>query len=40
MIWAAQLEKHIEDMQLVYDMAYLKEIKGKKVSNEEKIFYL
>lgn len=38
MIWAAQLEKHIEVMQLVYDMAYLKEIKGEKVPNKEKIY--
>jgi len=38
MIWASQLEEHIEVMQLVYDMAYLKEIKGEKVPNEEKIY--
>ncbi len=38
MIWAALLEGHIEVMQLVYDMAYLKEIKGEKVPNEEKIY--
>lgn len=33
-----QLEKHIEVMQLVYNMAYLKEIKGEKVPNEAKIY--
>lgn len=33
-----QLERHIKDMQLVYNMAYRKEIKGEKVPNEEKIF--
>jgi len=33
-----QLERHIEVMQLVYDMVYLKEIKGEKVSNEDKIY--
>ncbi len=38
MILAAQLEEHIEVMQLVYDMAYLKEIKGEKVPNEEKTY--
>lgn len=38
MILAARLEKHVEVMQLVYDMVYLKEIKGEKVPNEEKIF--
>lgn len=38
MVWAIQLEKHIEVMQLVYDMAYRKEIKGEKVPNEEKIY--
>lgn len=32
------LEKHMEIMKLVYDMAYSKEIKGIKVPNEEKIF--
>jgi len=32
------LEQHIKVMELVYDMAYTKEIKGKKVPNEEKIF--
>lgn len=32
------LEQHIEVMELVYDMAYTKEIKGEKVPNEEKIF--
>jgi IS5 family transposase len=37
-ILATQLEEHIEVMQLVYDMAYLKEIKGEKVPNEEKIY--
>lgn len=37
-ILATQLEGHIEVMQLVYDMAYLKEIKGEKVPNEEKIY--
>jgi len=38
MIWATQLEKHKEVMQLVYDMVYRKEIKGEKVPNEEKIY--
>jgi len=38
MVWAIQLEKHIEVMQLVYDMVYRKEIKGEKVPNEEKIY--
>lgn len=38
MILAVRLEKHVEVMQLVYDMVYLKEIKGEKVPNEEKIF--
>ena len=33
-----QLERHIEVMQLVYDMVYRKEIKGEKVPNEEKIY--
>lgn len=37
-ILATQLEGHIEVMQLVYDMAYFKEIKGEKVPNEEKIY--
>ena len=32
------LEKHLEVMGLVYDMACTKEIKGEKVPNEEKIF--
>jgi IS5 family transposase len=32
------LRKHLEVMTLVYDMAYIKEIKGEKVPNEEKIF--
>lgn len=32
------LESHLDVMQLVYDMAYIKEIKGEKVPNEEKIF--
>lgn len=32
------LERHLEVMELVYDMAYTKEIKGEKVPNEEKIF--
>jgi IS5 family transposase len=38
MIWAAMLVEHIEVMQLVYDMTYLKEIKGEKVPDEEKIY--
>jgi len=38
MVLAIQLEKHIEVMQLVYDMVYRKEIKGEKVPNEEKIY--
>ncbi|MDA3817435.1 MAG: ISNCY family transposase [Prolixibacteraceae bacterium] len=38
MIWADLLGEHIEVMQLVYDMAYLKEIKGEKAPNEEKIY--
>lgn len=38
MILATQLEKHKEVMQLVYDMTYLKEIKGEKVPNEAKIY--
>ena len=38
MMWATQLEEHVEIMQLVHDMAYLKEIKGEKVPNEEKIY--
>jgi IS5 family transposase len=33
-----QLEKHFEVMNLVYDMVYLKEIKGEKVPNESKIY--
>jgi IS5 family transposase len=33
-----QLEKHLEVMHLVYDMVYLKEIKGEKVPNESKIY--
>ncbi len=33
-----QLEKHLEVMNLVYDMVYLKEIKGEKVPNESKIY--
>jgi IS5 family transposase len=33
-----QLKKHLEVMNLVYDMVYLKEIKGEKVPNEEKIY--
>lgn len=32
------LEQHIEVMELVYDMAYTKEIKGGKVPNGEKYF--
>jgi len=32
------LEKHIDVMKLVYDMVYIKEIKGDKVPNEAKIF--
>jgi len=38
MVWASLLEDHIGVMQLVYDMAYRKEIKGEKVPNEEKIY--
>ncbi|MCJ7616198.1 MAG: ISNCY family transposase [Desulfobacterales bacterium] len=33
-----QLEKHLEVMYLVYDMVYIKEIKGEKVPNESKIY--
>jgi len=33
-----QLEKHFEVMKLVYDMVWLKEIKGEKVPNESKIY--
>lgn len=33
-----QLENHLEVMNLVYDMVYLKEIKGEKVPNESKIY--
>ena len=33
-----QLERHLEVMNLVYDMVYLKEIKGEKVPNESKIY--
>lgn len=33
-----QLEKHLDVMELVYDMVYLKEIKGEKVPNESKIY--
>ncbi len=33
-----QLEKHLEVMNLVYDMVYIKEIKGEKVPNESKIY--
>lgn len=36
--WAVLLEKHIDVMKLVYDMVYIKEIKGDKVPNEAKIF--
>lgn len=32
------LKQHVEIMELVYNMAYTKEIKGEKVPNEEKIF--
>ncbi len=32
------LEKHLGVMRKVYDMVYIKEIKGKKVPNEEKIY--
>lgn len=34
----AELECHLDVMKLIYDMVYMKEIKGKKVPNEEKIF--
>ena len=37
-IIAQALEKHLEVMNLVYDMVYLKEIKGEKVPNESKIY--
>ncbi|HUU39740.1 MAG TPA: ISNCY family transposase [Desulfatiglandales bacterium] len=33
-----ELEKHLEVMNLVYEMVYLKEIKGEKVPNESKIY--
>ena len=33
-----QLEKHVEIMRLVYNMAYRKEINGEKVPNENKIY--
>jgi len=33
-----QIEKHIEIMQLVYDMVFRKEIKGETVPNEGKIY--
>lgn len=33
-----QLERHIDVMQLVYDMVFRKEIKGEKVPDEEKIY--
>jgi len=33
-----QLDKHLEVMKLVYDMVWLKEIKGEKVPNESKIY--
>ena len=38
MVFAMELEKHLELMALVHDMVYLKEIKGQKVANEAKIF--
>jgi len=38
MVLIEQLEKHLEVMNLVYDMVYLKEIKGEKVPNESKIY--
>lgn len=38
MILIDGIEKHMEVMQLVYNMVYTKEIKGEQVPNEEKIF--
>ncbi len=38
MVFIRQLEKHLEVMNLVYDMVYLKQIKGEKVPNESKIY--
>lgn len=38
MVLIEQLEKHLEVMNLVYDMVYLKEVKGEKVPNESKIY--
>ncbi len=38
MAFIRQLEKHLEVMNLVYDMVYLKQIKGEKVPNESKIY--
>jgi len=32
------LKQHRKVMELVYDMAYTKEIKGEKILNEEKYF--
>jgi len=37
-VWVTLLEKHLDIMKLVYDMVYIKEIKGEKVSNEKKIY--
>jgi IS5 family transposase len=34
MVFAMELEKHLELMALVHDMVYLKEIKGQKVAND------
>ncbi|HET55353.1 MAG TPA: ISNCY family transposase [Ignavibacteria bacterium] len=38
MALAGLLEKHLGVMRQVYDMVYIKEIKGEKVPNESKIF--
>ncbi len=38
MVWVLQMEEHKKVMQLVREMVYQKEICGKKVPNEEKIF--
>ncbi len=38
MVWILQMEEHKKVMLLVHEMVYQKEICGKKVPNEEKIF--
>jgi IS5 family transposase len=38
MVWVLQMEEHKKVMQLVHEMVYQKEICGKKVPTEEKIF--